>query len=211
MKVLTCVDGSQWSGRALQHASRFLSPTDELVLLYVAPRGGPGYVESGQMVLEASLRASGLDRDLEAYPVTVRPRLCIGDPKEMIPKVAEQEEADVILMGALGVDGFPHVSDMSETARETAERTNCPVVVCSPRGLELLLKEGRLVTQPRSELARLSRALATGPQTRSGLPVTSEDEGARAGAPAPNAALTTTADERERVNRGWRLLQQLSK
>jgi nucleotide-binding universal stress UspA family protein len=170
MKVLTCVDGSQWSRRALQHASRFLSPTDELVLLYVAPRGGPGYVESGQMVLEASIRASGL----EAYPVTVRPRLCIGDPKEMIPQVAEQEEADVIVMGALGVDGFPHVSDMSDTARETAERTNRPVVVCSPRGLELLLKEGRLVTQPRSELARLSRAMATTPRGGDGAPVTAE-------------------------------------
>jgi nucleotide-binding universal stress UspA family protein len=207
MKVLTCVDGSQWSGRALQHASRFLSPTDELVLLYVAPRGGPGYVESGQMVLEASLRASGL----ESYPLSVRPRLCIGDPKEMIPRVAEQEEADVILMGALGVDGFPHVSDMSDTARETAERTNRPVVVCSPRGLELLLKEGRLVTQPRSELARLSRAMATAPQSGANPSVTAEEERSRGSVPVPNPALAAAADERERVRGGWRLLHQLSK
>jgi nucleotide-binding universal stress UspA family protein len=210
MKVLTCVDGSQWSGRALQHASHFLSPTDELVLLYVAPRGGPGYVESGHMVLEAALRASGLDRELEAYPVSVRPRLCIGDPKEMIPKVAEQEDADVILMGALGVDGFPHVSDMSDTARETAERTNRPVVVCSPRGLELLLKEGRLVTQPRSELARLSRAVATSPRVAAGISVAGEEERSRGGTHAPDAAFAA-ADGRERVKRTRRLLEKLSK
>jgi nucleotide-binding universal stress UspA family protein len=154
MTMLTYVDGSQWSGCALQHACRFLRPTDELILLYVAPRGGFGYVESGQMVLEASLHASGLDR---APAATVRPTLCIGDPKEMIARVAEQEDADVILMGAVGADGFPNLSDISDTARETTERTNRPVVVCSPRGLELLLKhEGRVLTQPRSELARLA-------------------------------------------------------
>jgi nucleotide-binding universal stress UspA family protein len=194
MKVLTYVDGSQWSGRALQHACRFLSPADELILLYVAPRGGPGYVESGEMVLEASLRASGLDR---APKSTVRPKLCIGDPKEMIPQVAEQEDADVILMGALGADGFPNVSDISDTARETMERTNRPVVVCSPRGLELLLKhEGRLVTQPRSELARLARAMATSTIA--------------AAAPPPDTTLVT-GGERERVSRGWRLVEQLSR
>lgn len=195
MKVLAYVDGSQWSGRALQHACRFLSPTDELVLLYVAPRGGPGYVESGKMVLEASLRASGLDRAPERR---VTPRICIGDPREMIPKVAEQEDADVILMGALGADGFPHVSDISDTARETSERTNRPVVVYSPRGLELLLKnEGRLVTQPRSELARLARAMAV----RTPEPVPG---------PMPDAALIS-ASERERVNRGWELVDRLSR
>jgi nucleotide-binding universal stress UspA family protein len=184
MKVLTYVDGSQWSGRALQHACRFLSPADELILLYVAPRGGPGYVESGEMVLEASLRASGLDR---APKSTVRPKLCIGDPKEMIPQVAEQEDADVILMGALGADGFPNVSDISDTARETMERTNRPVVVCSPRGLELLLKhEGRLVT----------RAMATSTIA--------------AAAPPPDTTLVT-GGERERVSRGWRLVEQLSR
>jgi nucleotide-binding universal stress UspA family protein len=151
MKILAYVDGSRWSGCALRHARRFLRPIDELILLYVAPRGGPGYIESGEMVLEASLHASGLDRAPEA---TVRPKLCIGDPKEMIARVAEQEDADVILMGAVGPGGFPRRADISETARETMERTNRPVVVCSPQGLELLLKhEGRLVTQPRTELA----------------------------------------------------------
>jgi nucleotide-binding universal stress UspA family protein len=195
MKVLTCVDGSQYSRRALQHACRYLSSTDELILLYVAPRGGPGYVESGEMVLEASLRASGLDRALEVAPGAVQSRICIGDPREMIPQVAEQEQADVILMGALGGDAMSHVSDISDTARETAERTSLPVVVCSPRGLELLLKEGRVVTHPRSELARLARAMATAPQPE---------------APVPDPVLVA-ADERERIDRGWRLVEQLSK
>jgi nucleotide-binding universal stress UspA family protein len=197
MKVLTCVDGSQWSGRALQHACRFLSPNDEMVLLYVAPRGGPGYVESGEMVLEASLRASGLDR---TPGTSVRSKICIGDPKEMIPHVAEEEEADVIVMGSVGADGFPHVSDMGDTARETMERTNRPVVVCSPRGLELLLKDqGRLVTQPRAELARLARAMATRAPEAPGV-----------APPVADAALVT-APERERMSRGWRLVEHLSR
>jgi len=195
MKVLTCVDGSQWSGRALQHACRFLSSTDELVLLYVAPRGGAGYVESGEMVLEASLRASGLDRVVGVAPGTVQSRICIRDPRELIARVAEEEQADVILMGALGGDAMSHVTDISDTARETAERTNLPVVVCSPRGLELLLKEGRVVTHPRSELARLARAMATAPAPQT---------------PVPDPVLVA-ADERERIDRGWRLVEQLSK
>lgn len=195
MKVLTCVDGSQWSGHALRHACRFLSPSDELILLYVAPRGGPGYVESGRMVLEASLRAAGLDRSREA---AVQSKICIGDPKEMIPRVAEQEGADVIVMGAVGADGFPHVSDIGDTARETMERTNRPVVVCSPRGLELLLKDqGRLVTQPRAELARLARAMVTRPTETTAPPVA-------------DVALVS-ASERERLNRGWNLVEHLSR
>jgi nucleotide-binding universal stress UspA family protein len=158
MKALAYVDGSQWSVRALQYARDFLDPYDELLLLHVAPRGGPGYLESGRMVLEASTRAARLDCAVETAPRNVHLLLCIGDPKKWVPYVAEQEKVDVILMGGVGVEDFPRVSAVSDTVRETVARTHCPVIVCSPRGVELLLKGDCLVTQPRSELARLSRA-----------------------------------------------------
>jgi nucleotide-binding universal stress UspA family protein len=158
MKALAYVDGSQWSVRALQYARDVLDQHDELVLLHVAPRGGEGYLETGRMVLEASTRAARLDRAVETAPRSVQLLLCIGDPKEWVPYVAEQEKVGVVLMGGVGVEDFPRVSAVSDTAQETVARTHCPVVVCSPRGVELLLKGYCLVTQPRSELARLGRA-----------------------------------------------------
>jgi nucleotide-binding universal stress UspA family protein len=145
MKLLAWVDGSQWSDQALAHLVRWLSPEDSLLLLYVAPRAKAGYLECGRMVFEAALHHGHLDTG----DGRVRCRLEIGDAATRILAVCQEERPDVLAMGFAAADGFPYLTEVGETARAVWEECPCPILLASPRGIELLVTNERLLTTPR--------------------------------------------------------------
>jgi len=149
MRLVAVVDGSCWAELALRHACRSLGEGDEVVLLAVSPRGGEGYLECGRMVLEAAVRrcAGGLSR------VRVRTRLAVGDPRAVIPAVAAAEDAAVVTMGAVGSSELPYGPPLGEAARAVWSGCPCPVLVGSPRGVELLAGEERLLVATRRAAA----------------------------------------------------------
>jgi hypothetical protein len=152
MRLVAVVDGSGWSELALRHACRSLGEGDEVVLLAVSRRGGHGYLECGKMVLEAALRrcAGTLAR------LTVRTRMAVGDPRAVIPEVAAEESAGVLSMGALECGELPSPAlragtrpPLGEVARAAWAASPCPILVGSPRGVELLAGEERLLVATR--------------------------------------------------------------
>ena len=115
MNTLLTVDGSDHSYEAV-HALKYLAQAEQLTLLHVldvAKSAHPMMATRGDMeeytALEHSLREDGerlLDRVQTLLPEHAGPstkHLRIGSPAEVIVSMAEQQKADLIVMGARGV------------------------------------------------------------------------------------------------------------
>jgi nucleotide-binding universal stress UspA family protein len=133
MVTLVELDGSQSSRQALQYAVRSHAPDTELLLLYVAPSGRQSELETGRYLLEDGRRTC----EVMACDVQIRTRLEVGDPMETIPAVAEAENAELIVIGSHGVEGFPHVQALGQTASRLMSDLGRRVVVISPTGTEM--------------------------------------------------------------------------
>ena len=115
MNTLLTVDGSDHSYEAVQ-ALRYLAQAEQLTLLHVldvAKSTHPMMATRGEMeeytALEQSMREDGerlLDRVQTLLPEHAGPstkHLRVGSPAETIVSMAEQQKADLIVMGARGV------------------------------------------------------------------------------------------------------------
>jgi hypothetical protein len=186
MRLLVHVDGSPWASLALQHAARRLDPGDEVVLLAVCPRGSEGYLECGRMVLEAAQRAcAGLLAEKK-----VRTRLAVGDAGSVVPALAAEERANLVVMGPpdsneAGTNArgyfFPREGDRSPRPIESlapgdlwqavSSRCECPILTGSPRGIELLVGNEAVIVSTRREAAQASTKDGfDGPRLRPGEP-----------------------------------------
>jgi hypothetical protein len=175
MRLLVHVDGSPWASLALQHAARRLEAGDEVVLLAVCPRAVESYLECGRMMLEASLRACA---DILAGRA-VRTRLAVGDPREVVPRLAAEEHADLVVIGPPDTNEtgthhggyfFPRDGDRvaglteglapGDWRHEASNRYDCPILCGSPRGIELLIGDQAVLISTRREAASLCRSAA---------------------------------------------------
>lgn len=119
-----------------------------VVLLRVSPSGRQVSVEMSHRVLEQAsqaLRIAGADREITS-------RLEIGSPEEIVPRVAQEVGADVILMPAFSPEEFPRLQEMGALASSTAEQVHVPLLVSSPEGLEAVLKRQHILTVPAADL-----------------------------------------------------------
>jgi nucleotide-binding universal stress UspA family protein len=118
MKTLLAVDGSDHSYEAV-HALKYFARAEQLTLLHALdvprpayPMMAPEVAEELYMTLEQCMRADGerlLDRvqsllRMHAGPSTKH--LGIGSPAEVIVSTAEEQKADLIVMGARGLGPF---------------------------------------------------------------------------------------------------------
>jgi nucleotide-binding universal stress UspA family protein len=120
-----------------------------VVLLRVSPSGSVASLEMSRRVLEQArqgLRIASAEREITT-------RLEIGDPEAIVPRVAGEERADVILMPAFGPEEFPRLQEIGDLPRTTADQVQVPVVISSPEGLEAVLKRQRILTIPANDLA----------------------------------------------------------
>jgi nucleotide-binding universal stress UspA family protein len=115
MKTLLAVDGSDDSYEAV-HAMKYLARAEELTLLHALDIPRPAYpmmvpevAEELYKTLEQSMREDGerlLDRIQSLLPIHAGPstkQLRIGSPAEVIVSTAEEQRADLIVMGARGL------------------------------------------------------------------------------------------------------------
>jgi len=115
MKTLLAVDGSDNAYEAV-HAMKYLARAEELTLLHALDVPRPAYpmmvpevAEELYKSLEQSMREDGerlLDRVQSLLPMHAGPstkHLRIGSPAEVIVATAEEQKADLIVMGARGL------------------------------------------------------------------------------------------------------------
>ena len=115
MKTLLAVDGSDNSYEAV-HALKYFARAEQLTLLHALDAPRPAYpmmppevVGEHTTTLEQSVREDGerlLDRVQSLLPMHAGPstkHLRIGSPAEVIVSMAEEQKADLIVMGARGL------------------------------------------------------------------------------------------------------------
>jgi len=115
MKTLLAVDGSDNSYEAV-HALKYLARAEQLTLLHAMNVPRPAYpmilpkvAEDLYKTVEQNMRADGerlLDRVQSLLPMHAGPstkHLRIGSPAEVIVSMAEEQNADLIVMGARGL------------------------------------------------------------------------------------------------------------
>jgi len=115
MKTLLAVDGSDNSYEAV-HVMKYMARAEQLTLLHALNVPRPAYpmmlpevAEELYKTLEQSMREDGerlLDRVQSLLPLQAGPttkHLRIGSPAEVIVSMAEEQKADLIVMGARGL------------------------------------------------------------------------------------------------------------
>jgi len=115
MKTILAVDGSDNSYEAV-HALKYFARSEQLTLLHALDVPRPAYpmmmpeaAEEIYKTLEQSMKEDGerlLDRIQSLLPMHAGPstkQLRIGSPTEVILSMAEEQKADLIVMGARGL------------------------------------------------------------------------------------------------------------
>lgn len=115
MKILLAVDGSDQSYEAVQ-ALKYFARAGQLVLLHVLNVPRPAYpmmmpevAKELYLELERSMREEGerlLDRTQSLLPPHVGPAvkmLRVGSPAEVIATTVEEEQVDLVILGARGL------------------------------------------------------------------------------------------------------------
>ena len=114
MKTILAVDGSDNSYEAV-HVLKYFARAEQLTLLHVLDVPEPAYPMMPETVqeiykpLEQSMKEDGerlLDRIQSLLPMQAGPptkQLRTGSPAEVIVSMAEEQKADLIVMGARGI------------------------------------------------------------------------------------------------------------
>jgi universal stress protein A len=137
--ILIPVDFSEYSEKALVWAINMAETwRSRLILLHVIPTPNyPPLVLSGYFdvaTLEAGLREDAelkvkeLVESRGAKTVQLDTRVVIGEPFHDVCQVAEEEKADLIVMGSHGRTGFHHVL-LGSVAERVVHHAPCPVLV----------------------------------------------------------------------------------
>lgn len=118
MKYLLAVDGSDQSLDATR-AFEALSPAESLIVLHVVnvpgipyPAMGAGVAKDLSMAVDKAMREEGervIDQAvslLPLHPGSVTKRLETGKPAESVITIAEEQGADLVVLGARGIGQF---------------------------------------------------------------------------------------------------------
>jgi len=140
MKTILAVDGSDNSYEAV-HALKYFARAEQLTLFHVLDVPKPAYpmmmpeaAEEIYKTLEQSMREDGerlLDRIQSLLPPHAGPstkQLRIGSPAEAIVSMAEEQKADLIVMGAKGLGTLDRVL-LGSVSMQVLQYANCPVLI----------------------------------------------------------------------------------
>lgn len=147
--LMVLSDSLDESRPLLEYVSAIADPEVRILLLRVSPSGRAASLQMSQRVLDQARHML----QLAGEPREIATRLEIGDPEQIVPRIAGSERADVILMPAYGPEEFPRLKELGELPRATAEQVHVPVIISSPEGLEALLERQRILTVPATDLA----------------------------------------------------------
>ena len=172
MHVLLAVDGSEHSNRATE-AVRSLASVTSLTVLHVIdlprltyPMIGPEIARDLAMTVEQAMREDGkhvLNRTMSHLSYHASPvdkRLEEGVPSEMICSVAQEVQADLIVMGARGVGQIQELV-LGSVSHRVLTHAPCPVLI-----IKAPLKQVKKILLPLQDLEdveRVKRLLANHP------------------------------------------------
>ena len=138
MKILLAVDGSKCSVRAVKYVARHLSlfgdkpsvtllnldpPLPEAVIVKIGPKVIAAYhAHNANAALHAARRA--LDKAQIAY----REKLLIGNPDDMIARIAKTDRCNLIVMGSHGRGALKSLI-MGSVVTKVLAQTTVPVLI----------------------------------------------------------------------------------
>jgi universal stress protein A len=142
--IVVPTDFSEAAALAWSHAVALArAGNGTLVALYVAEPvlshyGVVGLIPSvteleEQHDIASRLKLQELVEKATAEGLNVRSRIAAGKPWEQVVKLAEEEGADLIVMGTHGRTGLAH-GVIGSNAERVVQRAPCPVLVVRPRG-----------------------------------------------------------------------------
>jgi len=70
-----------------------------------------------------------IEKELRSHGFEVKRIMTVGDPKEEIVRVAEEEKVNVIVIGYHGKGLLERILEMGSTAKAVIKKAKCPVLV----------------------------------------------------------------------------------
>lgn len=169
-KILCPVDQSETSGQGLRNAIRLARETGgELIILTVVPEvswltaaAETGHLADAKAEYEKKWRDE-FDRFVAGIPlqgVQTRQQVRLGIPHEQILAAAQEQRADLIVLGATGRTGLARLL-LGSTTRRLLEELPCSLLVVKQEGVLEELFEGEIQLMQQL-LAEGRQALSTG-------------------------------------------------
>jgi nucleotide-binding universal stress UspA family protein len=136
MKVIAALDGGRAGESAVRAASVLgIIRNAHLILLHVVPEGyhimsADAYEKlfEREAMKSAHLYLEKISKEFEPEAERVEIRVIHGNPKLEIPKFAEREEADLIVMGTKGAGGLAGAF-LGSVAQAVIAQSKIPVLV----------------------------------------------------------------------------------
>jgi nucleotide-binding universal stress UspA family protein len=152
-KILVPYDGSKSSENALEQAISLatnLSGDTELVLLNVVQEiPMPTHVfefRARSRITGEEITAAEMAKELyhelkeaatkmlegrkaKIEGLRVRTKAVMGHPVDKIIELADEEKADMIVIGGVGLGGLARIKALGSVSRGVAERAKCPVLI----------------------------------------------------------------------------------
>lgn len=133
MKVVLAYDGSAQANKAVECLSWWVS--NGLAVIAITALQGPALNEMGDAVevdpyefARAEVRLQDLESVLEKQGISFQYRIVAGDPRDVIVDIAEQEGADLILMGSRGLNLARRML-LGSVSSDVLQSASCPVLI----------------------------------------------------------------------------------
>lgn len=124
-RILVAVDGSQSSVEAVRVAARIARENwKELIVLHVLE--SVGSIEKAHIELEESFKSAAA---FELNGIRYRTIVETGDPKKKVLDVSELMDAEIIVIGFVGLKGVGKFKALGDVARAIIEESRIPVLV----------------------------------------------------------------------------------
>ncbi len=130
MRILVGVDGSEHSRVAMQWATSFAQATGAEVVVAFAwhPRFAEVSTEEFETLRrEAAARLEEWWAPLRNGPITARPLLLHGDPRDVLIDAANEEDVDLVVVGAPGMGDHMHALHLGSVTHHLVHHSPRPV------------------------------------------------------------------------------------
>jgi nucleotide-binding universal stress UspA family protein len=129
--TIVCVIDESEGAEAALHVARRLAEQFDARMLLVSTTHGIGGIDEGVTAMQAEAGARQRLRRLTAQgALDEEERVATGDPAEAVARIAAEEAADLIVVGARR--GLRAQTFRSSHAGDLAATASCPVVVAPP-------------------------------------------------------------------------------